>query len=300
MKPSRRHLVLSIAIGVVTGAVLATATLTGLTAAIGTAVVPATTSSDPVVLSSWSGYGVGTTSANAPIIDILGSFVVPNVTCPQPNASANNPYGVASEAIAVGLDHYGGVAALKLDGAGVVVVCVLGSPVYRAWVQQAPFPAFLLPVVVKPGDSILVNVTLSGWTFTDLTTAGGAAGSWTGSLSIAKAHNTAECVVSRVTALGILPAIFKQLPATVPTALTNPVEFGSAFVVPTPGAASAGCWYTSPSATGAPGAWLGIGNDPSPPFVAFQFDLANPNAATEITPGPLATGVLLDDSFVVP
>lgn len=281
-------------------AVLAVSTSLGVTGALGTAAVPLTTSSDPTVLSSWSGYGVGTTSPNAPIVDVLGSFIVPNETCPSPNASAN-ANGLASEAIEVALDHFGPAGNLKADGAGVLIICVLGSPVYRAFVQQAPFPAFILPILISPGNVINVNITLTQWTFLDRTTIGGATAKWTAAVPIVKAHNSAECVVSRETALGLLPPQFKPLPATVPTALTNPVEFGSKYAIPSPAVGvGVGCWYSSPEVTGAPGGWMGIGNDPSPPFIALQFDLANPNAANEVTPGPLVTGALLDDSFIVP
>jgi len=296
----RMALVLAVA-GIAVAVLVVSALPLGFAGRLGAMVTPQSTSTDPIVPSSWSGYGVRTKTPNAPIVDVLGSWVVPNVTCPQPNASAATPYALASEAIEAGLDHYGGAGALSMDGVGVVIACVLGNSIYRAFVQQAPLPAVLLPIVVKPGDVFEANVTLTKWTILDLTTPGGAAGTWTTSVSIALAHNSAECVVSRTPALGVLPPAFKPVPATIPTALTNPVEFGSLYATPSPAVGPAdGCWYSSPLVTGAPGPWMGIGNAPSPPFIGLTFEMVNPNLANAIVPGPLATGILLDDSFVVP
>lgn len=289
-------------VGVAAGVLVVCGAFTGLAGSIGLAMTPQSMTSDPVIPSSWSGYGVRTTTPNAPIVDVFGSWVVPNVTCPQPNASnAANPYGLASEAIGAGLDHYGVLGNLKMDGAGVVIACILGNPIYRAWVQQAPLAATLLPMTVKPGDIFQTNITLSTWTLADLTTPASLTGSWTTSVSVALAHNSAECVVSRSTALGVLPPAFKPVPATVPTALTNPVDFGSLYAVPPASIGTpAGCWYSSPAVTGAPGGWTGIGTWPSPPFVGLTFEMLNPNPANVIAPGPLASGKLPNDSFIVP
>lgn len=298
---ARKRQVVFALVGVAVAALMVSTVSTGVAGRLGAMFTPQSTSTDPVLYSSWSGYGVFTKSPNSPIVDVLGSWVVPNVTCPQPNASAAYPYALASEAIGVGLDHYGSPANLKMDGVGVVIACALGNAVYRAFVQQAPLAAVLLPFPVKPGDVFEANVTLSKWVITDLTTPGGAAGLWSTSVSVAVVHNSAECVVSRTPALGVLPAVFKPVPATVPTALTNPVEFGSLYATPSPAVGPAdGCWYSSPAVTGAPGPWMGIGNAPSPPFLGITFEMLNPNVANVIAPGPLSTGILLDDSFVVP
>jgi len=296
--PSRTA-VLALA-GVAVGLLVVGGSSLGFVSVIGGLFTPASSAVDPVVPGTWSGYGVAPSAKSGPILDVVGSWVVPNVTCPAANTTnAANPYGLASEAIGVGLDHYGGLGALKMDGAGVVIACVLGTAVYRAWVQQAPLPAMLLPFVVKPGDNVQANVTLLGWAITDFTTPGGAAGSWTTAVSTKLAHNSAECVVSRTPALGVLPPTFRPVPATVPNALTNPVEFGSLYAKAPSGGPLEGCWYQSILVTGAPGPVLGIGNVAAP-LVALTFDLLNPSAANVIAPGPLATGTLLDDSFVVP
>jgi len=289
-----------IAVGVALGALIVASVPMGFATSLGSWFTPKSTGTDPLVPSSWSGYGVRTTTANAPIVDVFGSWVVPNVTCPQPNSSAANPYSLASEAIGAGLDHYGGAGALSMDGVGVVIACVLGTPIYRTFVQEAPLPATLLPIVVHPGDIFQANVTLTTWTISDLTTPATATGTWAMSVSIAVAHNSAECVVSRTPALVVLPPAFKPVPATIATALTNAVEFGSLYATPSPAVGSAaGCWYSSPRVTGAPGGWVGIGNAPAP-FIGLTFEMVNPNVANAIVPGPLMTGTLLDDSFIVP
>jgi len=273
----------------------------GIARALGAAVTPATVSGDPLINTNWAGYGVRPSTINTPILDILGSWVVPNVTCPNVTPAAN-VYALASEAIGAGLDHWAGGGGLRMDGAGVLIVCVQGRALYFAWDEEAPLPAVVIGgFIPHPGDVFQANVTLSGWSLRDLTTPQAAAGIWTTPLSAKLAHNSAECVVARGTSLGVLPSVFLPVPASVPTKLTNPVEFGSLFATPSPAIGpAAGCWYSAALATGAPGPWVGIGTAPTPPVIGYTFQMLNPNAANLIVPGPLMSGLLPNDSFIVP
>jgi len=275
-KPSRVRLVLPIA--TVTGLVLVltSAAFTGLAGAIGAYVTPHPLSSDPIVGGPWSGYGVRTTSAAVPIDVMDGTWIQPGINCPAV---------YASEVIGAGLDHYGA----RIDGVGTLTLCVLGTPVYFAWVDQAPAAATLLPLAVSPGDRFTASVTTSGYTFTDITTATSLSGVWTGTLSTAVTHNSAECIVTRGPTLGLAPSLFNPLPTSSPTTLQDRVLFGSLYTsVP-------GCDYGN----SASGAIYGIGTVP-PPYVGYTFKLSNPPpAGSFIQPLPLSSGLMPLDSFVI-
>jgi len=253
-------------------------TVSGVGGALGAPVSSHRAGSDPVVGGPWSGYGVRTTAASSPIQAMVGSWIEPGVPCPT--------VGYASEVIETGLDHYG----KRIDGVGSLILCVLGTPVYFTFVDQAPGVATILPLAVHVGDIMAANVSTTYYSLYDVTTATGVSGSWSPVLSLTLAHNSAECVVARGPSLGIVPSLFNHLPTASPTTLSARVIFGSLYT------GSPGCAYQD----FATGSFNGIGTFPAP-YMGYTFKLSNPPpAGTFITPGPLGSGFLPLDSFVVP
>jgi hypothetical protein len=275
---SRYRLVISTATATAALALCALMVFPGLAGALGSYVAPHSMSSDPLVNGPWSGYGVRSTVAAQPITLMAGTWIQPGINCPT--------VGYASEVIAVGLDHYGS----RIDGVGTLVVCVLGSPVYFAWVDQAPAVATILPLAVHVGDRFQANISTTTYTLTDLTTVTSVSAPWTGSLSIALGRNSAECIVTRGPTLGLLAPIFNPLPTSSPTNLTDRVLFGSLYT------SALGCAYMD----FATGGFNGLGTLPAP-YVGYTFHLNNPPpAGSVIAPLPLTTGSLPLDSFIVP
>lgn len=255
------------------------------------AIVPAAT--DPILVGGLAGYGVRPSVSQDALSAMAAAWTEPSVNC-------SNTTSTRSIAVEAGLDRYGS----RIDGLGILAVCLLGTTLYYPFADQAPYPATILTgLLVNPGDFVVTHVNTSGWFISDESTSGTTYlfGNWSAPISTALSHNSVECVVARGTSLGVLPSAFHLLPTSSPTVLQPPVQFGQLYPDP-------GCDYLDPVA----GIYEGIGNVSSP-FVGETFQLVDgpplgsviaPQPATNDTSqfpiGPWEPGSYTNDSFALP
>ncbi|MEY2468907.1 MAG: hypothetical protein QOF21_1605 [Actinomycetota bacterium] len=120
--------------------VVACVTLVVLASCAGATDERRTRATDP----QWSGY----VSVGRTFNEVSARFVVPSVSCPEPNMNAS---------FWVGLD---GFDTPTVEQIGVEALCRDGSPRYSAWWQAYPRASEPLDLVVEPGDEITVRVAV--------------------------------------------------------------------------------------------------------------------------------------------
>ncbi len=249
-------------------------------------------SADPIIVGGFSGYGARPSVSQDPLTAMAAAWTEPSINC-------SNTTSTRSIAVEAGLDRYGS----RIDGLGILAVCLLGNSLYYPFADQAPSAATILTgIQVSGGDSIVAYVNTTGWFISDTSVSGFTYlyGNWSAPISTALNHNSVECVVARGTSLGVLPSVFRLLPTSSPTNLQATVQFGLTYPDP-------GCDYFDPVV----GAYEGIGNISSP-YVGETFQLSDgpplgsviaPQSATNDTSqfpiGPWESGSYVDDSFAV-
>jgi Peptidase A4 family len=91
---------------------------------------------------NWSGYAV----LGSNFQSVKGSWTVPTSTCTGL---------VKAAAFWVGLDGYD---SNTVEQTGTASECVLGIPIYYAWYEFYPANIVIVPIPVRPGDSIVASV----------------------------------------------------------------------------------------------------------------------------------------------
>jgi hypothetical protein len=159
-----------------TGAVTPTATVAPTTTvesvapALTPSPLPEATGSRPGQSANWSGYAAtgGTFTA------VTGTWTVPRSSTVGVNGTSGRSGGIAGDATWVGI---GGVNTDDLIQAGTeATVVTAGDTEYNAWVELLPHTSQPVPLVVSPGDSITVAISMGesdSWTvaFANNTTA---------------------------------------------------------------------------------------------------------------------------------
>lgn len=103
---------------------------------------------------NWSGYAV--TAPKGSVADVMGSWVVPAVTC----SSGSTAYS----SFWVGIDGY---SSSTVEQVGTDSDCQGGTPTYYAWYEFYPKPSFqVTSLAVRPGDTVTAEVRYSGGSFT--------------------------------------------------------------------------------------------------------------------------------------
>ncbi len=107
---------------------------------------------DRSVSPNWSGYAATSpTGSWVTFTSVNGTWKVPAATCSMKDAGA-------SSTIFVGL---GGYKSSKIEQAGTNSGCsAKGKPVYSAWFEVIPYPAYTIPKTVAPGDTITATVKI--------------------------------------------------------------------------------------------------------------------------------------------
>ena len=104
---------------------------------------------------NWSGYAV--TGPSGSVRDARGSWVVPSI---QTACTGTNQYS----SFWVGID---GFNSGTVEQTGTDSDCQNGAPVYYAWFEFYPHPAFLIKgLIVHPGDRMSAEVSFNGRSFT--------------------------------------------------------------------------------------------------------------------------------------
>jgi hypothetical protein len=154
--------------------------------------VPGVSATIPTSMSrTWAGYGDVVNTGEVSISGIFVSFIQPKITC---NSSLSSNQEVQFLA---GIDGYNLSSTLYV---GTQVTCNAGSskPIYSAIASGS---GSISSVKVKPGDTIVANITISGGTLTYmLSNSKGKSGLNTGAAPRVGV-NSAECVTSSVTAV---------------------------------------------------------------------------------------------------
>jgi hypothetical protein len=102
---------------------------------------------------NWSGYAATARSATASFTSVSGEWVEPKVTCRHRDAGA-------SSAVWVGLGGLAGPTG-KVQQVGTDANCDdAGRPVYYAWFEVVPFPAYTISRRLEPGDAISASVSV--------------------------------------------------------------------------------------------------------------------------------------------
>jgi hypothetical protein len=106
---------------------------------------------DGTTFSNWAGYDLTGTGAT----DIVGTWVVPQVSCSAGENSWSSPW--------IGIDGY---ASATLEQTGIDAYCVKGTATYTAWYEMYPHNSVYLGMAVHPGDTMTGEVSsMGGGTF---------------------------------------------------------------------------------------------------------------------------------------
>lgn len=146
---------------------------------------------------NWSGYAV----PSAGVSDVVGSWVVPAVSCPG---------GTQYSSIWVGID---GFSSNSVEQIGTDSDCRNGSPRYYAWYEMYPDYSHTIPdttLKVKPGDTINARVQFVGGGKFTLTIQDLSSGSFSITLGLPNGatakRNSAEWIVEAPSSFsGVLP-----------------------------------------------------------------------------------------------
>ncbi len=98
---------------------------------------------------NWSGYAIETSLINPrnnAVTDVVGSWVVPTVTCTN-----TNTYSSAW----VGIDGY---SDNSVEQTGTEQDCINGLPRYYAWYEMYPKPSYLVNLSINVGDVMKAEV----------------------------------------------------------------------------------------------------------------------------------------------
>jgi hypothetical protein len=133
---------------------------------------------------NWSGYA--DTGSSSSVTYVGGSWTVPTLSCPSS--------GTQYAAIWVGIDGYN---SNTVEQTGVLGECNNGAASYSAWYEFYPSPSVTITgFTVRPGDTILANVSFANGVFTVKIQDGTQYFSTTGTVSNAT-RSSAEWIIER-------------------------------------------------------------------------------------------------------
>ena len=212
---------------------------------------------DTTTSTNWSGYVISASSGS--VTGVKGSWIVPAVQSGTPSGSYSSFW--------VGID---GFSSTTVEQIGTDSDMTSSGPVYYAWFEFYPHPAYYVPITVNAGDIISAEVSYSGKSFTVKITDVTTGESWSTSSKANQAkRSSAEWIAEAPYSGGILPL-----------ADFGTVDFGHQYT-----GVSGTCYATIGGTTGDIGA-----------FNSAPITMVTSAGAVKAYPSPLSSG---GDSFTI-